>query len=93
MDMSVLVAAQGELLNQIDSHVASAVDNTNQAAVEMKDAVKIQRASKKKIMIIIGLHLTSILIDRNRACCYYRWRDLPLRFCIKYKITKIYDHH
>jgi syntaxin 1B/2/3 len=54
MDMSVLVAAQGELLNQIDSHVANAVDNTSQAAVEMKDAVKIQRASKRKMLIIIG---------------------------------------
>jgi t-SNARE complex subunit (syntaxin) len=61
MDMSVLVAAQGELLNQIDSHVESAVDNTNQAADEMKNAVTIQRASRKKIMIIIGIGFCAVV--------------------------------
>ncbi|KAI9173081.1 hypothetical protein H9P43_007212 [Blastocladiella emersonii ATCC 22665] len=53
VDMSVLVAQQGELLNQIDSHVTKAVDYTEQGVEEMKEANKIQKRSRKRMCILI----------------------------------------
>ncbi|KAJ3218999.1 Syntaxin-1A [Clydaea vesicula] len=53
MDMSVLVAAQGELLNAIDSHVANAVDETEAGITQLKGAVKLQKKTRKKMCIII----------------------------------------
>jgi syntaxin 1B/2/3 len=68
MDMSVLVAAQGELLNQIDQHVVYAVDQTGQAVEEMKTAVKIQKEHKKKIFMIIGLGVVVVIVA---GVCFY----------------------
>lgn len=51
--MSVLVAAQGELLNQIETHVANAVDTTEAGVEALKGAVKLQKKTRKKMMIII----------------------------------------
>ncbi|KNE65220.1 hypothetical protein AMAG_10868 [Allomyces macrogynus ATCC 38327] len=54
VDMSVLVAQQGELLNQIDSNVTKAVEYTEAGVEEMKEAVKIQKKSRKRMCILIA---------------------------------------
>ncbi|KAI9216857.1 t-SNARE [Blastocladiella britannica] len=53
VDMSVLVAQQGELLNQIDSHVSKAVEYTEQGVEELKEANVIQKKSRKRMCILI----------------------------------------
>ncbi|KAL7749584.1 hypothetical protein RI367_005140 [Sorochytrium milnesiophthora] len=53
VDMSVLVAQQGDLINQIDHHVAKAVEYTNAGVEEMKSAVKIQKRSRKRMCTLI----------------------------------------
>jgi t-SNARE complex subunit (syntaxin) len=45
--MSVLVAQQGEILNQIDTNVRKAADYTDSGVEEMKHAVKIQKRTRK----------------------------------------------
>ncbi|KAJ3055677.1 Syntaxin-1A [Rhizophlyctis rosea] len=53
MDMSVLVAAQGEVLNQIEVHVSNAVDHTEQGVQALGKAVKLQKKTRKKMCIIV----------------------------------------
>ncbi|KAJ3122494.1 Syntaxin-1A [Nowakowskiella sp. JEL0407] len=48
IDMAVLVSAQGELMNQIEVHMASAVDNTEQGVQALHKAVKLQKKTRKK---------------------------------------------
>ncbi|KAJ3080777.1 hypothetical protein HK102_002819, partial [Quaeritorhiza haematococci] len=47
IDMSVLVAAQGEMLNQIEVAVTSAVDNTEEGVQALKKATKLQKKTRK----------------------------------------------
>ncbi|RKO97242.1 hypothetical protein CXG81DRAFT_15985 [Caulochytrium protostelioides] len=65
MDMAVLVAAQGEMINQIEVHVNDAVETTEAGVQALKKAVKTQKASRKKmccIMIcLIGILLAAVL--------------------------------
>ncbi|KAJ3293277.1 Syntaxin-1A [Borealophlyctis nickersoniae] len=53
MDMSVLVAAQGQMLNQIEVHVTNAVEHTDQGVNALRKAVKLQKKTRKKMCIII----------------------------------------
>jgi t-SNARE complex subunit (syntaxin) len=53
MDMAVLVAAQGEVIDQIAVHVESAVNDTDAGATELKKAVEIQKKTRKKMCIIV----------------------------------------
>jgi t-SNARE complex subunit (syntaxin) len=47
IDMSVLVAAQGEMINQIEIHVEDAVDQTEQGVDALHKAVKLQKKTRK----------------------------------------------
>ncbi|KAJ3330166.1 Syntaxin-1A [Blyttiomyces sp. JEL0837] len=62
IDMSVLVAAQGELINQIEIHVDDAIDQTEQGVEALHKAVKLQKKTRKKMCIIIGLLSLLMLI-------------------------------
>ncbi|KAJ1544129.1 Syntaxin-1A [Cladochytrium tenue] len=62
IDMSVLVAAQGELINQIELHVEDAVDQTEQGVEALHKAVKIQKKSRKKLCVIILLLVLGCVI-------------------------------
>lgn len=55
MDMAVLVAAQGEVLDQIAVHVDSAVNDTEAGVQSLQKAVKLQKKSRKKMCIIMFL--------------------------------------
>ncbi|KAI8614076.1 t-SNARE [Chytriomyces sp. MP71] len=52
IDMSVLVAAQGELINQIEIHVDDAIDQTEQGVQALHKAVKLQKKTRKKIFLM-----------------------------------------
>ncbi|KAJ3077109.1 Exocyst complex component 7 [Podochytrium sp. JEL0797] len=62
IDMSVLVAAQGEMINQIEIHVDDAIDQTEQGTAALHKAVKLQKKTRKKMCIIIGLLIAVALI-------------------------------
>ncbi|KAI8848275.1 t-SNARE [Chytridium lagenaria] len=62
IDMSVLVSAQGELLNQIEINVNDAVEQTDQGVEHLKGATKLQKKTRKKMCIIIGLLVGITLI-------------------------------
>ncbi|KAI8819261.1 t-SNARE [Fimicolochytrium jonesii] len=53
MDMAVLVSAQGELLNNIETNVGNAVEYTEQGNQALSKAIKLQKKARKKMMIII----------------------------------------
>ncbi|KAJ3346663.1 hypothetical protein HDU91_006980, partial [Kappamyces sp. JEL0680] len=52
MDMAVLVAAQGEVIDQIAVHIESAVNDTEAGVKDLKNAVEIQKRSRKKMCVI-----------------------------------------
>ncbi|KAJ3215260.1 Syntaxin-1A [Dinochytrium kinnereticum] len=62
IDMSVLVSAQGEMLNQIEINVNDAVEQTDQGVEHLKGATKLQKKTRKKMCIIIGLLVGIMLI-------------------------------
>jgi len=62
MDMAVLVESQGELLNQIEFNVSQSVDYTAKGVIELKQAVKLQKKSRKKMCILIGILLIIIVV-------------------------------
>jgi syntaxin 1A/syntaxin 1B/2/3 len=47
MDMAVLVAAQGEVIDRIAVHVDSAVNDTEEGVQALQKAVKLQKKSRK----------------------------------------------
>lgn len=53
MDMAVLVAAQGEMLNNIETNVSNAVDHTEQGNQALSKAIKLQKKARKRMIIII----------------------------------------
>jgi t-SNARE complex subunit (syntaxin) len=53
MDMAVLVAAQGEVIDQIAVHVESAVNDTDAGVVALKKAVEIQKKTRKVFFKLI----------------------------------------
>jgi syntaxin 1A/syntaxin 1B/2/3 len=52
IDMSVLLAAQGEMVDQIALHVTSAVTDTEKGVQALNKAVKMQRKSRKVYYIL-----------------------------------------
>lgn len=47
MDLSVLLVAQGEMVDQIALHVTNAVDDTEEGVKELHAAVKLQKRTRK----------------------------------------------
>lgn len=64
LDMSVMVEAQGDLLNNIESHVSSAVDHVQSGTTALRKAKKLQKSSRKWmcIAIIILLIIVAIIV-------------------------------
>ena len=62
LDMSVLVAQQGELVDQIEDNCNMAAEYTAQGVQAMRQAAVIQKKSRKKMFIIIGLIVAIIVI-------------------------------
>ncbi|KAJ3272821.1 Syntaxin-1A [Terramyces sp. JEL0728] len=62
MDMAVMVAAQGEMINQIAVHVDSAVNDTEAGVNALTKAVKTQKKTRKKMCIIIFLIVAIIAV-------------------------------
>lgn len=65
LDMSVLVEAQGEMIDNVESHVAKSVTYVQQGHVELKRAREYQKNTRKwicLIMVILMIILCSVLI-------------------------------
>ncbi|KAE9465680.1 hypothetical protein C3L33_02392, partial [Rhododendron williamsianum] len=62
MDMAVLVDAQGDLLDNIESQVSSAVDHVQSGNTTLQKAKKLQRNSRKWMCIAILILLIIIAI-------------------------------
>ncbi|KAI4319851.1 hypothetical protein MLD38_033401 [Melastoma candidum] len=62
MDLAVLVDAQGEILDNIESQVANTVDHVNQGNDALNDAKQLQKKSRKCMMISIILLLIMAII-------------------------------
>ncbi|KAF5471968.1 hypothetical protein F2P56_008725 [Juglans regia] len=64
LDMAVLVDAQGDMLNNIESQVSSAVDHVNQGNTALQKAKSLQKNSRKWmcIAIIILLIIVAIIV-------------------------------
>ncbi|CAH1417524.1 unnamed protein product [Lactuca virosa] len=62
LDMAVLVEAQGDLLDNIESQVANAVDHVNMGTDALTTAKSLQKRSRKCMMIAIILLLVIALI-------------------------------
>ncbi|KAK7172353.1 hypothetical protein R3I93_004620 [Phoxinus phoxinus] len=52
MDMAVLVESQGELINNIEKNVCNAQEYVEKAKEETKAAVKVQKTSRTKLILI-----------------------------------------
>jgi len=72
LDMSVLVEAQGELLDQIEYTVGQSVNYTGKAIEELRTANKYQKKIRKKmcciivvILVVIAILLATILPTMN----------------------------
>jgi len=55
LDMAILVEAQGELIDQIESNVAQSVAYTKEGVDQLRKANKLQKKSRKKMYCIIIL--------------------------------------
>jgi syntaxin 1B/2/3 len=62
LDMAVLVEAQGELLDNIETQVGKAVDHVASGTQQLQKAKRSQRATSKCVIIAIMLLLVAILI-------------------------------
>lgn len=64
LDMAVLVEAQGELLDNIESQVTNAVDHVQTGTTALQNAKKLQRNSRKWtcIAIIILLLIGAVIV-------------------------------
>ncbi|OWM78567.1 hypothetical protein CDL15_Pgr002734 [Punica granatum] len=62
MDMAVLVEAQGEILDNIETQVSNAVDHVNMGTDALNTAKNLQKKSRKCMMISIILLLVIALI-------------------------------
>ncbi|XP_049824106.1 syntaxin-1A isoform X3 [Aethina tumida] len=63
MDMAMLVENQGELIDRVEYHVASAADHVKSGQGELHQAQQYQsKARKKKILIIICLVVAAIIL-------------------------------
>ncbi|KAJ3200516.1 Plasma membrane t-SNARE, secretory vesicle fusion [Entophlyctis luteolus] len=62
VDMAVLVAAQGDLIKQIEDHVDNANQDVDKGATALHGAVKLQKKARKKMCIIIALIIALALV-------------------------------
>ncbi|KAE8705393.1 SYP132 protein [Hibiscus syriacus] len=62
LDMAVVVGAQGEVLDNIESQVANAVDHVQSGTVALQTAKSLQKKSRKCMMIAIILLLVIALV-------------------------------
>jgi len=62
VDMSVLVAAQGELIDQIEDNCNMAAEYTSQGVKAIREAAVIQKKSRKKLCCIVVLVVVVIVI-------------------------------
>ncbi|XP_061357434.1 syntaxin-132-like [Gastrolobium bilobum] len=62
MDIAVLVDAQGDMLDNIESQVSSAVDHVQQGNNALQNAKKLQRNSRKWMCIAIIILLIVVII-------------------------------
>ncbi|KAL2503165.1 putative syntaxin [Forsythia ovata] len=62
LDMAVLVDAQGDMINNIESHVSSAVDHVQSGNVALQKAKSLQKNSRKWMCIAILILLIIVAI-------------------------------
>ncbi|XP_008812665.2 syntaxin-132-like isoform X1 [Phoenix dactylifera] len=62
LDMAVLVEAQGDILDNIESQVSSAIDHVQSGATALQRAKKLQKNSRKWICIAILILLIIVII-------------------------------
>ncbi|KAL7225828.1 hypothetical protein ACSBR1_021061 [Camellia fascicularis] len=62
LDMAVLVDAQGDMLDNIESHVSSAVDHVQSGNTVLQKAKKLQRNSRKWTCIAIMILLIIVVV-------------------------------
>ncbi|XP_022158976.1 syntaxin-132-like [Momordica charantia] len=62
LDMAVLVDAQGDMLDNIESHVTSAVDHVQQGNTALQKAKKLQKNSRKWMCIAIIILLIIVVV-------------------------------
>ncbi|KAL1260165.1 hypothetical protein QQF64_007992 [Cirrhinus molitorella] len=62
MDMAMLVESQGELINNIEKNVCSAQEYVEKAKEETKAAIKVQKTSRTKLILIGGCVSVCLLI-------------------------------
>ncbi|KAL2915198.1 hypothetical protein HK105_205305 [Polyrhizophydium stewartii] len=62
MDMAVLVAAQGEIIDQIAVHIDNAANDTEQGVQALSQATKLQKKSRKKMCIIVVFIVIGIVL-------------------------------
>ncbi|KAA0057177.1 syntaxin-132 [Cucumis melo var. makuwa] len=62
LDMAVLVEAQGDMLDNIESHVTSAVDHVQQGNTALQKAKKLQKNSRKWMCIAIIILLIIVVV-------------------------------
>lgn len=62
LDMSILVEQQGDLVDEIEQHVAQAAEYTQEAAQDLLQAVKYQKSALKKKWILILIVLVILII-------------------------------
>lgn len=62
MDMAVLVSAQAEILDRIESHVVNVVNYTEDGVVSLRKANKLQKSARKKKCIIFACLIIILVI-------------------------------
>ncbi|XP_073673593.1 syntaxin-1A isoform X1 [Garra rufa] len=62
MDMAMMVENQGELINNIEKNVCSAQEYVEKAKEETKAAIKVQKTSRTKLILIGGCVSVCLLI-------------------------------
>ncbi|XP_050985815.1 syntaxin-1A isoform X3 [Labeo rohita] len=62
MDMAMLVESQGELINNIEKNVCSAQEYVEKAKEDTKAAIKVQKTSRTKLILIGGCVSVCLLI-------------------------------
>ena len=62
LDMSVLVAQQGELIDEIEDNCNMAAEYTSQGVKAIREAAVIQKKSRKKLCVIIILVVVVVVI-------------------------------
>ncbi|KAH9270949.1 hypothetical protein BASA83_006905 [Batrachochytrium salamandrivorans] len=62
IDMAVLVASQGEIIDQIAVHIDNAANDTEQGTQSLAQATKLQKKSRKKMCIIIIFIVVGVVL-------------------------------